>query len=90
MKRGRLVATTLLAVFIVISGVAVAYAKYQSRRLFAEREALRVHRDEMEVEWRQLQVELATFAAHGRIESLARDKLKMHVPTWGEVRILEP
>lgn len=90
MIRRRLWGATLLAVSVIVSSIAVAYAKNQTRRLFAEREALRAERDELAVEWRQLQLELATFAAHGRIESLARRELNMHVPTWGEIRIVQP
>jgi cell division protein FtsL len=80
----------LLAGLVIVSAIGVTYAKSQSRRLFAERESLRAERDELAVEWRQLQLELATFAAHGRIESLARRELNMRVPAWGEIRIVQP
>jgi cell division protein FtsL len=90
MTRRRLWGAALLAICVTVSAVAVAYAKNQSRRLFAEREALRAERDELAVEWRQLQLELATFTAHGRIESLARRELNMRVPEWGEIRIVQP
>jgi len=75
---------------VVISSMGVVYAKYQSRKLFAEREALRFERDEIAVEWRQIQLELATFAAHGHVEARARNQLHMHDPHWSDIRIVEP
>lgn len=89
MTRGALVTVLLLVVVAIVSAIGVSYAEYQSRRLFAERESLRADRDELAVEWRQLQLELATFAAHGRVETLAREQLGMRVPAWDEIRIIE-
>lgn len=90
MTKARLVTIFLLTLVLVLSSMGVVYAKYQSRKLFAERESLRVVRDELAVEWRQIQLELATFAAHGHVEAMARKKLKMHVPEWTDIRIVEP
>lgn len=90
MTRRSLWVALLLVGFVIASAIGVAYAKSQTRRLFAERESLRAERDALAVEWRQLQLELATFAAHGRIESLARRELNMRVPAWGEIRIVQP
>lgn len=90
MTLGRLWALILLMVIAVLSAIGTAYAEYETRKLFAQREALRVARDELAVEWRQLQLELATFAAHGRIESMSREKLSMRTPSWDEIRFLEP
>jgi len=89
MTRGQVLIAALLTVAVVISAIGVVYAKHQSRRLFAEQESLRLERDQMAVEWRQLQLELATFAADGRIEAQAREQLGMHVPGWSEIRILD-
>lgn len=89
MTRAQAIAVLLLIAIAVSSGIAVAYVKHQNRKLFAEREALRAERDELAVEWRQHQLELATFAAHGRVETLAREKLGMRVPGWDEIRIIE-
>ena len=90
MTSGRLWVVILLMVIAVVSGIGVSYAEYQTRKLFAQREALRVARDQLAVEWRQQQLELATFAAHGRVESMSREKLGMRVPSWDEIRFLEP
>lgn len=89
MTRGALIGALVLSLVAIATAIGVSYAEYTSRQLFAERESLRAERDERLVVWRQLQLELATFAAHGRVETLAREQLGMSVPGWGEIRIIE-
>ncbi|MEN8174663.1 MAG: cell division protein FtsL [Pseudomonadota bacterium] len=90
MSRAALTGLSLLLLMVLTSAVAVSYAKFQTRRLFAESQALRATGDEMQVQWRQLQLELATFATQSRVEQLARDKLKMRMPSQGRIRVLGP
>jgi len=89
MTRGQVLVVVVLTVAVVLSAIGVVYAKHQTRRLFAQQEELRQSRDQASVEWRQLQLELATFASDGRIETLAREELGMHVPDWREVRVVD-
>ncbi len=44
---------------------------------------------ELEVEWGQLQLEQSTWAAHARIEKIARERLGMKVPAPGQVVSVE-
>ena len=67
----------VLVIAVVISALGVVYAKHQSRKLFVELNALEKQRDQMNVEWGQLQLELNTWASHGRIEHKARNSLGM-------------
>lgn len=68
---------SVLVVVVIISALGVVYAKHQSRKLFVELNALEKQRDRMNVEWGQLQLELNTWASHGRIENKARTSLGM-------------
>lgn len=68
---------SMLAIVVVISALGVVYAKHQSRKLFVELNTLETERDRLNVEWGQLQLELNTWAAHGRIENKARKNLGM-------------
>lgn len=88
MTRGRLLVFALLLISLVASGISVAYAKYASRKLFVQLQAERNERDSLDTEWGRLQLELATWAAHGRIESEARDRLSMHLPQAENVVVL--
>lgn len=68
---------SVMVVAVVMSALGVVYAKHQSRKLFVELNLLEKQRDQMNVEWGQLQLELNTWASHGRIEEKARKQLGM-------------
>ncbi len=80
----------LLALLVLASALAVVYAKFQSRVLFAELQALNKTQDRMDVEWGQLQLEQSTWATHGRIESAARKRLDMVLPEPDQVVVVRP
>ena len=50
----------VFAVVCVLSALAVVYTKHESRRLFVELEQLTHERDELNIEWGQLQIEQST------------------------------
>jgi cell division protein FtsL len=80
----------VLLVLTVASALAVIYAKHESRTLFVELQGLHKARDDMEIEWGQLQLEQSTLATHGRIERKAGAKLGMVIPEANQVVILQP
>lgn len=80
----------LLAAAVLLSALAVVYAKYDSRKLFVELQALQKTRDDMAIEWGQLQLEESTWATHVRIEGAARSKLGMMLPPPDAVVIVQP
>ena len=70
----------ILAAAVLVSAVGIVYAKHQGRRLFVELQALQGQRDALDVEWGRLQLEQSTWATHGRVDKLARERLQMTVP----------
>jgi cell division protein FtsL len=70
----------ILMSLVIASAIAVVYSKHQSRKLFVELQGLKTQRDELEIEWGRLQLEQSTWATHGRIERLARERLRMRLP----------
>lgn len=80
----------LLGGAVIISALAVVYAKYQSRTLFVELQTLNRARDAMGVEWGQLQLEQSTWTDHGRIEGIARSRLEMLVPETNQIVMVRP
>ncbi len=80
----------MLAVAVVASATGVVYAKYASRKHFVELESLRSQRDAVDVEWGRLQLEQSTWATHGRVERIAREKLNMRIPLVEEVKVIRP
>ncbi len=79
----------VFAVVCVLSAMAVIYTKHESRKLFVELEGLTHDRDELNIEWGQLQIEQSTWAAHARIEQVATDDLSLVRPRQTEILVIE-
>lgn len=89
MNRGVL-GIVLLTAAVGLSAIGVVWAKHESRKRFVQLQNLQEQQAHMDVEFGQLQLEQSTWATHGRIERLARQKLDMHIPTPDEVVIAQP
>lgn len=72
------------------TAIAVVYVKHETRKLFVDLHNLQKSRDDMNVEWGQLQLEQSTWESHGRLEGAAREKLGMMLPTADRVVIVRP
>ena len=79
----------VFAVVCVISGMALVYTKHESRKLFVELEQLTHERDELNIEWGQLQIEQSTWAQHARIEQVATEELSLVRPATTEIFVIE-
>ena len=80
----------LLIGLVLVSALAVVSAKHQNRKLYTQLTALQKQRDNMNVEWGRLQLELSTWATHGRIEKVAREQLGMRNVDYDQVVIVKP
>lgn len=72
------------------SALGVVYTQYEARKLFADLQGLQSTRDQLNVEWGQLQLEQSTWATHGRIDAIAREKLGMLIPPPSAVVLVKP
>jgi cell division protein FtsL len=79
----------VFAVVCVVSGMALIYTKHEARKLFVELEQLTAARDELNIEWGQLQIEQSTWATHARIERVATEKLALSRPLANEIFVIE-
>lgn len=70
----------MLALLVMVSAVAVIEAKHESRKRFVHLQTLEKERNQMNVEWGQLQLEQGTWATHSRVERVARRRLNMRLP----------
>ena len=75
----------ILAALIVASALGVVAAQHKSRKLVTEIEREQERARALEVEYGQLQLEQSTWAAHARIEKIARERLAMRAPAAGQV-----
>ncbi len=79
----------VFAVVCVLSAMALIFTKHESRKLFVELEGLTHQRDELNIEWGQLQIEQSTYAAHARIERVAMDELSLVRPRPTDILLIE-
>ena len=84
-----LLLTMIFASVCVISALALIYTKHESRKLFVQLERLTTERDELNIEWGQLQIEQSTWATHARIERVALEELSLARPKSTDIFIIE-
>ncbi|HWP94824.1 MAG TPA: cell division protein FtsL [Gammaproteobacteria bacterium] len=87
---GRRLLVALLVPAVFVSALGVVYVKHLNRRHFAELQQLRQERDQLEIEWGQLQLEQSAWATHPRIEQVAREALDMTLPANPEIVVVMP
>ncbi|MBV8495715.1 MAG: cell division protein FtsL [Gammaproteobacteria bacterium] len=91
MKRGALaVAVTALWVAALGSAAGAIWCKHRARELFVELEALDARRDNLQIEWGQLQLEQSAWSTHAFVERVASAKLHMGLPPPKEIEIVSP
>jgi len=83
------VLVVVFSLVCVLSAIALVYTKHESRKLFVELESLTDERDELNIEWGQLQIEQSTWATHARIEQVAVDDLSLVRPKSTEIYVIE-
>jgi cell division protein FtsL len=67
----------ILLALVLVSSVGVVYAKHQWRKLFIELQTMGNERDNMDIEWGQLQLQQGTLTTQGQVETKARERLGM-------------
>ncbi len=88
-RRQPLLLVFVFAVVCVLSGMALVYTKHEARKLFVELEGLTQERDELNIEWGQLQIEQSTWAQHARIEQIATKDLSLVRPETTDIFVIE-
>jgi cell division protein FtsL len=78
----------MLLVVVVLCALSVVTSQHQARKLFIELQKEKEQAQQMEVEWGQLQLEQSTWAAPGRVEKIAVQKLQMQIPKNGQVQLI--
>jgi cell division protein FtsL len=69
-----------LAAAVVASGIWIVDAEHRSRQLFVAAEEQARELDRLQVDWGRLQIEQSTYATPSRIETLARERLRLTEP----------
>jgi cell division protein FtsL len=69
-----------LWLLVLGSAAGAIYCKHRARELFVQLEHLNARRDNLDVEWGQLQLEQSAWSTHAFVERVASTKLRMATP----------
>jgi cell division protein FtsL len=72
------------------SAAGAIYCKHRARQMFVELEQLNARRDNLEIEWGQLQLEQSSWSTQAFVERVATTKLHMAMPPPKEIEIVAP
>jgi cell division protein FtsL len=86
----KLLPLTVAALWVIALGSAAGaiYSKHRARELFVTLERLNNQRDNLEVEWGQLQLEQSAWSTHAFVERVASTKLKMATPPPKDIELV--
>ena len=87
-RRLLLIAMPLLWLAALGSAAGAIYCKHRARTLFVELETLNARRDNLQIEWGQLQLEQSAWSTHAFVERVASTKLHMAMPPPKEIEIV--
>ncbi len=92
MLSGRLLVFVIPILWIGALGSAAGavYCKHRAREMFIELEKLNARRDNLEIEWGQLQLEQSAWSTQAFVERVANTKLHMEMPPPKEIEIVAP
>jgi cell division protein FtsL len=83
-------AFALLWVGVLGSAAGAVYLKHRSRELFVDLERLNQRRDNLEIEWGQLQLEQSAWSTHAFVERVASQRLRMATPRAQDIQVVAP
>ena len=89
-RKFMLLAIPLLWIAALASAAGAIYCKHRARELFVQLERLNAQRDNLEIEWGQLQLEQSAWSTHAFVENVAGTKLKMAMPPPKEIELVSP
>jgi cell division protein FtsL len=78
----------LLVAVLVACALSLVTSRNQARRLFVELERAQAEARGYETEYGQLQLEQSTWGMPARVEKIAREQLKMQLPTSARTEIV--
>jgi cell division protein FtsL len=85
-----ILAVALLWVATLGSAAGAIWCKHRARELFIELETLDARRDNLDIEWGQLQLEQSAWSSHAFVERVASTRLHMGTPPPKEIEIVAP
>ena len=83
-------AVPLLWLAVLASAAGAIYCEHRGRELFIQLEALNARRDNLQIEWGQLQLEQSAWSSHAFVERVASTRLHMAIPAPQNIEVVSP
>lgn len=80
----------VLIILVIISALAVVYVADLNRRLFIAYQDAQSQHNQLYVEWGRLLLEQSTWSTQERVQTLAEQRLGMHLPQAADVVSVQP
>ena len=81
---------TYMLIFVCLASViAIIWVRHENREVFVELQALYHHRDNLNIEWRNLLTERTALTRHDQLENWAQTNVKMQAPEEQLVLLLQ-
>ncbi len=80
----------LLWLAVLASAAGAIFVKHRARELFVELEKVNRERDQLEIEWGQLQLEQSAWSTHAFVENVAASNLGMRTPPPKQIEVVAP
>ena len=84
------IALPLLWLAVLVSAAGAVYCEHRARELFIQLEALNGRRDNLQIEWGQLQLEQSAWSSHAFVERVASTRLHMAIPAPQSIQVVSP
>ena len=84
------IAVPLLWLAVLASAAGAVYCEHRARELFIQLEALNARRDNLQIEWGQLQLEQSAWSSHAFVERVASTRLHMAIPAPQNIEVVSP
>lgn len=78
----------LLLAVLVLCALSLVTSRHQARRLFVALERAQAEQRAYETEYGQLQLEQSTWGMPARVEKIAREQLRMQLPTPARTEVV--
>ena len=75
---------------VLASAAGAIYCEHRARDLFIALETLNARRDNLQIEWGQLQLEQSAWSSHAFVERVASTRLHMATPPAKNIEIIAP
>ena len=67
----------VVGLLLMLAAMSLVTARYQSRHLFIQNEQLKAQANELDIDWRHLQLDRAELSRNARVDQIAREQLGM-------------